>query len=66
MPIANIQIVKGRSPAERQELIARVTDAIVECLNVDAQIVRVLLIEIDAENWGVGGVPKSAHSPPVK
>ena len=59
MPIANIQIVKGRSRADRQKLIARVTDAIVDSLDVDARTVRVLLTEIDAENWGVGGIPKS-------
>lgn len=63
MPIANIQIVKGRSRADRQKLIARVTDAIADCLNVDAQSVRVLLTEIDADNWGVAGIPKSVSHP---
>lgn len=63
MPIANVQIVKGRSPADRQLLIARVTQAIVDSLNVDPNSVRVLVTEIDAENWGVGGIAKSVLPP---
>lgn len=63
MPIANIQIVKGRSLADRQKLIARVTEAIVDSLDVDPPTVRVLLTEIDPDNWGVAGIPKSAHPP---
>ena len=63
MPIANIQILKGRTKAERQLLIAMVTDAIVSSLGVKTPSVRVVLTEIDPENWGVGGVPKSARRP---
>lgn len=63
MPIANVQIVKGRSAADRQLLITRVTQAIVDSLNVDPQTVRVLVTEIDAENWGVGGIAKFALPP---
>ena len=51
MPIANIQILKGHSKAERHILIARVTDAIVTPLGVEASSVRVVLTEIDPENW---------------
>lgn len=62
MPIAQIQILAGRSAADRRLLIARVTEAIVASLGVDPGSVRVMLTEVSPENWGVGGVPKALTS----
>ncbi|WCT79148.1 2-hydroxymuconate tautomerase family protein [Novosphingobium humi] len=59
MPIANIQILKGRSEADRKRLIAQVTQAIIDSLGVEAGQVRVVISEIDPCNWGVGGIAKS-------
>jgi 4-oxalocrotonate tautomerase len=55
MPIVRVEILEGRSPAIKQALIARLTDAVVETLAVRPEQVRVLLYELPAEHWAVGG-----------
>ncbi len=56
MPIANLQIIQGRDPELKASLIRAVTAAIVDVLKVKQESVRVILHEIPAEHWGIGGV----------
>jgi len=63
MPIASIKILKGRSSEDRKLLISRVTDAIVATLKVQPAQVRVIVTEVELENWGVAGVTKA--EPPL-
>ena len=56
MPIANLQILHGRPPELKARLIKAVTAAIVDTLQVKQDSVRVILHEIPAEHWGIGGV----------
>ena len=59
MPIASIQILKGRSSEDRKLLISRLTDVLVVTLGVEPRQVRVIITEVDPENWGVAGVTKA-------
>ncbi len=61
MPIVRIELLQGRTPAVKNELIARVTDAVVTTLGVDQEQVRVLLYELPPEHWAVGGQTKAAQ-----
>jgi 4-oxalocrotonate tautomerase len=61
MPIVRIELLRGRTPAVKTELIARVTDAVVTTLGVDLDQVRVLLYELPPEHWAVGGQTKAAQ-----
>jgi 4-oxalocrotonate tautomerase len=61
MPIVRIELLQGRTPAMKNELIARVTDAVVTTLGVDQEQVRVLLYELPPEHWAVGGQTKAAQ-----
>ncbi len=61
MPIVRIELLQGRAPAVKTELIARVTDAVVTTLGVDPEQVRVLLYELPPEHWAVGGQTKAAQ-----
>lgn len=61
MPIVRIDLVQGRRPDQLEALIAGVTDAVVGALDAPPASVRVLLNEVPATHWGVGGVPK--HQP---
>jgi 4-oxalocrotonate tautomerase len=45
----------------KNELISRVTDAVVTTLGVDPEQVRVLLFEVPPEHWAVGGQTKAAQ-----
>ena len=56
MPIANLMILAGRAPQDKQAVIRAVTAAIVDTLKVKPESVRVILQEVPAEHWGIGGV----------
>jgi 4-oxalocrotonate tautomerase len=55
MPIAQVQIIQGRPAQVKEALIRSVTAAIVESLGVKPESVRVIVQEIAAEHWGIGG-----------
>ncbi|HEX9131372.1 MAG TPA: 4-oxalocrotonate tautomerase family protein [Ktedonobacteraceae bacterium] len=61
MPIVRIELLQGRTPAMKDELIIRVTDAVVTTLGVDPGQVRVILFEVPPEHWAVGGQTKAAQ-----
>ncbi len=61
MPIVRIELLQGRTPAMKAELMACVTDAVVTTLGVDPEQVRVLLYEVPPEHWAVGGQTKAAQ-----
>jgi 4-oxalocrotonate tautomerase len=57
MPIIRIDLLAGRAPERKAELIRRVTEAVVASLGVQAGQVRVLLQEYPPEHWAVAGTP---------
>ena len=59
MPIVQISLVQGRTPEKKEQLIKKVTDAIVEVLQIPADRVRIILYDIPKENLGRGGLPLS-------
>lgn len=59
MPIAIIRLMEGRDQAKKKALIENVSKAISESLDAPLASVRVLIEELPAEHWGVGGVPAS-------
>jgi 4-oxalocrotonate tautomerase len=61
MPVVRIELLQGRTPAKKDELIMRVTDAVVTTLGVNRNQVRVILFEVPPEHWAVGGQTKAAQ-----
>ena len=59
MPIVQISMIQGRAPEKKEELIRKVTDAIVETLKIPKDRVRIVLNEVPKENLGYAGVPLS-------
>ncbi|MEV5239515.1 4-oxalocrotonate tautomerase DmpI [Streptomyces cinnamoneus] len=54
MPIVTIQ--QGPRDIElKRELVARVTDAFVDSLNIPAEAVQVWIHEVPTDSWGVAG-----------
>jgi 4-oxalocrotonate tautomerase len=62
MPIIRIELLEGRAPDLKEELIRRVTHAVTTTLGVQPAQVRVLLYELPPEHWGVGGQSKAAEA----
>lgn len=52
-------MIQGRTPEKKEELIKKVTDAIIDALQVPKDRVRIILNEVPKENIGYGGVPLS-------
>ena len=54
MPIINVQILVGRTPDQKKTLMKELADATVRTLGVPEEAIRILLTEVQPENWGVG------------
>ena len=63
MPIVQISMIQGRTLEKKEQLIKKVTDAIVEMLQIPADRVRVVLNEVPKDNLGYGGIPLSKMDP---
>ncbi|WP_028007364.1 tautomerase family protein [Solimonas flava] len=58
-PYFHFLVLKGRPLEERQRLLQRFTDLIVEILEVDRSLVRGGCWPIEPENWAIAGIPAS-------
>lgn len=58
-PYFTFVVLKGRSLADRQRLLAGFTDLLVETLDCPREQVRGGITLIEPEDWGIGGVPAS-------
>jgi 4-oxalocrotonate tautomerase len=61
MPLLQVSLIEGRSAERMQELIRALCATVVETLDVRAESVRVILTEVPAAHWGIGGVSKAAR-----
>ncbi len=59
MPIVQINMIAGRTPEKKEELIKNVTNAIADTLQIPKERVHIVLNDIPKENIGRGGVPLS-------
>ena len=59
MPIVHIHMIQGRTPEKKEALIKKVTDAIVDTLQVSKDRVHIILHEVPKENIGDSGIPLS-------
>ncbi len=58
MPLIEVTIIEGRSPEAKRALMKRLTDAAEETIGAPRQSIRVVLREVPAAHWAVGGEPK--------
>ena len=54
MPIITVQMLEGRTPAQKRNLIEALGQAAVKMIDVPEEAVRVILTEVAPEHWGVG------------
>jgi 4-oxalocrotonate tautomerase len=59
MPIITISLVEGRTAERKAALLREVTEAVARVLEAPRESIRVLLAEIPATHWAVGGVALS-------
>ncbi|MFB2705402.1 4-oxalocrotonate tautomerase [Marinobacter shengliensis] len=55
MPVAQINILEGRTDEQKEELIREVTDAISRSLGAPVESVRIIITEMPKQHFGIGG-----------
>ena len=63
MPVVSITLIGGRPPEKKEDLIKKVTDAIVDALGVPKESVHIALYEVPKENIGEAGVSLAKKKP---
>ena len=58
MPLIEVTMVEGRSADAKRALMRRLTDAVEETIGAPRQSIRVVIREVPAAHWAVGGEPK--------
>ena len=59
MPILQVEMLKGRTLDQKREMVKKVTDAVTETLNCPKEAVRIIIREMESENFANAGVLKS-------
>jgi 4-oxalocrotonate tautomerase len=71
MPVITVQTWTGRSVEQKRNLVAAITDAMVEHFDANPERTHVIIHDIPLENWGRGGdlsvdfAPQGVAGPPV-
>ena len=55
MPICQINMMVGRTPEQKRDLIAKMTEAICEAVGVKPEGVRIMINEMPKEHFGIAG-----------
>lgn len=55
MPIVSIRMAKGRGIDRKRRLVAEVTRAVAQSLDLPPEFVSIQIEEFDRENWATGG-----------
>jgi 4-oxalocrotonate tautomerase len=56
MPILQVEILKGRTLEQKREMARKVTDAVTETLNCPKEAVRIIIREMEWENFAHAGI----------
>ena len=59
MPLIQSTMIAGRSLEQKNAFFEKVTAVAVETLGVKPEQVRVVINEVPAEHWAIGGVSKA-------
>lgn len=58
MPLIEVTMLEGRSPEAKRAMMREVTAAAHRTLDAPLQTIRVVIREVPAAHWAVGGEPK--------
>lgn len=58
MPLIQMTMIEGRTPEKKKQLIRELTDTVERVIGSPRQSIRVILQEVPASHWGVGGEPR--------
>lgn len=56
MPLIQVHMFKGRTVDQKRKLVAAITDAVVRTLEVDPEVVRIIIHDMELHDYAVAGV----------
>lgn len=56
MPTIRVELMEGRTPEQKKNLVQALTQAVVQTLGGSSESVDVLLYDIKRSDWATGGV----------
>jgi len=63
MPLVNVKLIEGVfTPSQKQEMIRKLTDAMVSIEGENMRsVTSVIIDEVKSDDWGIGGKPLSTE-----
>jgi 4-oxalocrotonate tautomerase len=58
MPLVEVTIMEGRNREKKDAMMMEVAQAVHRTLEAPLETIRVVIREVPAAHWSVGGVPK--------
>lgn len=55
MPVVQVNIKDGRTLDQKRELVARITDALVDVCGAARERIHIIINEVAEDSWGRGG-----------
>ena len=56
MPTLRVELMEGRTPEQKKQLVKALTQAVVDTLGTRPEAVDILLFDIKRHDWATGGV----------
>ncbi len=56
MPILQVELLKGRTTEQKRAMAEKVTQALVETVNCKREDVKIIIREMEREDYATGGV----------
>lgn len=61
MPIIHVHLIVGRSESQKSDMIRAVTAAVAETLAAPPESIRIIINEVPATDYGMGGETAKAR-----
>lgn len=58
MPVIQVEMFKGRTVEQKRAMVKKVTEAMVETVGCPAEAVKIIIRDMEYENYAIGGVLK--------
>lgn len=55
MPVYHVEMMEGRTPAQKKQLVEAMTRTSVEILGGKPESVTIIITDVKRENWASGG-----------
>ena len=61
MPYINVQIIKGATREQKAQIVAQMTQTLVQVLGKKPEYIHIVIQEIETDDWGFAGMLTSEY-----